>query len=260
MQRSFQPVKSTIVLTTGMLLACVPVSASVLTLDDGATHNLNYAVAEDDVKVYNSTTANLLTGGTIEDDLWAFEDSTVNVTGGTIEDDLFATDDSTVTITGGSIGSNLLAWSASMVNVSGGTIGSDLDGYDNSMVTVSGGLIGRDLYATNNSKVNVSGGEIERNMWARETSEVTVFGIGFNFGYGDYFDQGPLDGVTLTGTLANGVAFNNLVMITDAATVTLAAPATAVVPEPASIAMFGIGALGLFGYSRRRRHTSGNAS
>ena len=30
----------------------------------------------------------------------------------------------------------------------------------------------------------------------------------------------------------------------------------AVVPEPLSIAMFGIGALGLFGYSRRRRQTS----
>jgi hypothetical protein len=33
----------------------------------------------------------------------------------------------------------------------------------------------------------------------------------------------------------------------------------AVVPEPSSIAMFGIGALGLFGYSRRRRQTSAAA-
>ena len=32
-----------------------------------------------------------------------------------------------------------------------------------------------------------------------------------------------------------------------------------VVPEPSSIAMFGIGALGLFGYSRRRRQTSAAA-
>ena len=37
------------------------------------------------------------------------------------------------------------------------------------------------------------------------------------------------------------------------------APSTAVVPEPSSIAMFGIGALSLFGYSRRRRQTSAAA-
>ena len=35
--------------------------------------------------------------------------------------------------------------------------------------------------------------------------------------------------------------------------------ATVAVPEPSSIAMFGIGALGLFGYSRRRRQTSAAA-
>ena len=36
-------------------------------------------------------------------------------------------------------------------------------------------------------------------------------------------------------------------------------PAITAVPEPSSIAMFGIGALGLFGYSRRRRQTSAAA-
>jgi len=38
----------------------------------------------------------------------------------------------------------------------------------------------------------------------------------------------------------------------DGVTVKAATP----VPEPSSIAMFGIGALGLFGYGRRRRQTS----
>ena len=39
----------------------------------------------------------------------------------------------------------------------------------------------------------------------------------------------------------------------------LTSDSVAVVPEPSSIAMFGIGALGLFGYSRRRRQTSAAA-
>ncbi len=39
-------------------------------------------------------------------------------------------------------------------------------------------------------------------------------------------------------------------------TVTWQKASTAAVPEPSSIAMFGIGAVGLFGYSRRRRQTS----
>ena len=54
------------------------------------------------------------------------------------------------------------------------------------------------------------------------------------------------------------MAFDNQVWIYDSTTVTLAAPATAV-PEPSSIAMFGIGALGLFGYNRSRRQTSAAA-
>ena len=86
-----------------------------------------------------------------------------------------------------------------------------------------------------------------------------IYGIFDIFGYGVFVDGDPLDGATLTGTLADGTAFDNNVYISLSGTVTLAAPATTAVPEPSSIAMFGIGALGLFGYSRRRRQTSAAA-
>jgi len=141
MQRSFQPVMTAIVLTAAMLLACVPVSASVLTLNDNMTHDLNSAVAEDHVEVYNSTTVNLLTGGEISGNLKAYDNSTVNVSGGTIGDGLWAWDNSTVNVSGGSITGDLDAYDSSTVNVSGGSIGDDLKAYDNSTVNVSGGTI-----------------------------------------------------------------------------------------------------------------------
>jgi hypothetical protein len=75
---------TTIVLTAAMLLACVPASADVLYLDDNGTHNLNSAVAEDNVEVYTTTTVNLLTNGSIGGYLWALDDSEVNVSGGLI--------------------------------------------------------------------------------------------------------------------------------------------------------------------------------
>jgi len=84
---------------------------------------------------------------------------------------------------------------------------------------------------------------------------LTIIGTGFNFAYGDYGTANWTNGTTLTGTLADGTTFDNVVSIDDSATVTLAAP----VPEPSSMAMFGIGALGLFGYGRRRRQTSAGA-
>ena len=51
-------------------------------------------------------------------------------------------------------------------------------------------------------------------------------------------------------TAIAGGAYHSLALTSDS---------VAVVPEPSSIAMFGIGALGLFGYSRRRRQTSAAA-
>ena len=211
---------TTIVLSAAMLLACVPVSASVLTLDDGATHNLDYAVAQDDVHVRNSTTANLLTGGSIDWYLQSFDTSTVNISGGTLVD--------------------------------------FLEAYDTSEVNVSGGTMGDNLYAFDDSTVTVSGGSIEKDLYAFNDSTLTIIGTGFNFAYGDYGTGNWTNGTTLTGTLEDGTAFNNDVTIFSSGTVTLAAPATAV-PEPSSIAMFGIGALGLFGYGRRRRQTSAAA-
>ena len=121
MKRFFQP--AVVLLTAAMLQAVVPASAdpfgSVLTLDDNGTHNLNSAVTEDHVEVYNTTTVNLLTGGSIGDELRAYNNSTVNVSGG-------------------EIGGYLRAYGSGRVNLSGGTIEGGLDANHSSTVTIFG--------------------------------------------------------------------------------------------------------------------------
>ena len=92
-----------IVLSAAMLPACVPASADLI-LTDGATHDLNSAVAGDGVEVLNSTTVNLLTSGSIDGFLDASNNSTVNTSGGSIGTYLWAWDDSTVTFSGSTIG------------------------------------------------------------------------------------------------------------------------------------------------------------
>jgi len=159
-------------------------------------------------------------------------------------------------------GDSVYAEDSTTVNLlTNGSIGYRLTAYNNSTVNVSGGEIGWDLRAWGDSEVNVSGGSIGVDLKAWDNSTVTIFGTFDIFGYGVYGDGDLLDGATLTGILADGTAFNNDVFIFTSATVTLAAPVGggAVVPEPSSMAMFGIGALGLFGYSRRRRQTSAAA-
>ena len=227
--------------TAGMASALIQHSGS-------GTHNyppLTTAAGED-VRAGGTTKVNLLPGGEIGDDLWADDNSTVTVSGGTIGGWLQARDNSTATVSGGEIGGDLYAWNNSTVTVSGGEIVGYLQAFGNSMVTVSGGEIGGGLLAYSTSTVTVSGGEIGGNLAAFDDSTVTIIGSGFNFAYGDYFDGGSLDGLTLTGLLGDGTAINNTVNIDNSATVTLARK----IPEPATAAMVLLGAGGLM--CRRR--------
>ena len=88
--------------------------------------------------------------------------------------------------------------------------------------------------------MTVAGDSIGDRLVAWDNSTLTFIGSGFNFGYGDYVDGGPLEEQTLTGSLADGTAINNTVWISSTATVTLAG-----IPEPATAALVLLGAGGL---------------
>ena len=110
MQRSFQPVKTTIVLTAAMLLACVPASAEVIKHVGSGTYDYPPLTTASNVYLYaeDTTTVNLLPGGTIGGKLSAYDNSEVNVSGGTIGSlgtvGLQANDTSTVNVSGGYVG------------------------------------------------------------------------------------------------------------------------------------------------------------
>ena len=155
MQRSFQPVMTTIVLTAAMLLACVPVSADVLVLDDGGIYNVDYVVTQEVVKVYNSTTVNLLDGGEIVELIY-YDTSVGNIVGGENEFLILETTDD------------------SMVNVSGGVWGM-LSAHGNSVVNVSGGSqIPGGLFAGDDSTGDVTGGTIADTVNLGGNSETKI--------------------------------------------------------------------------------------
>jgi hypothetical protein len=127
----------------------------------------------------------------------------------------------------------------------------DLYTYNSSQVTMSSGSV-NNLFVCHNSQVTISGGTIGYDLSLLQNAELIIYGSNFAIdenpvGFGEI--TSILGGIyrdepsrLLTGTLANGDAFNNHFKIGDYASITL-------VPEPATLLLLGLGAVVL----RRKR-------
>lgn len=241
-----------------LTLSLRPTRAYAILLDDGQVHNIDMTINDsvevrDDSFFGRTTTVNLLPSGAIEGDLYAYENSQINVSGGSIgwpkTGNLVADDNSRVTFSAGQISNHLITRGNSQVTFFGGTIGTIVGGllaFDSSQVTFFSGTIDFRLQASDNSEITVSGGLIGEEIWAGTSSSadavITFEGSDFAINgtpvsYGE-FDTGGSASIhgTLTGTLTNGDFLNNSFYIHGDSSIIL-------IPEPATLFMLGLGAV-----------------
>ncbi len=142
----------------------------------------------------SATSAELVAGGSVGNDLVARDSSTLTMSGGSVGNDLLGRDSSALTMSGGSVAGDLLT--SSSVTLSGGAVVGSLVAFQNSMLTMSSGSVGGDFQTQGSSTVTLSGGTVGRVLITFDTSHLTMSGgsVGLNF---DVFDSSTL---TLVGT------------------------------------------------------------
>jgi len=189
-----------------------------------------------------------VSGGVIGNYLSASGNSQVTISNGLIGAWLDAYGSSNVTITGGSIGGALQVMHHSQVTISGGSIGSDLRVLDSGQIVISDGSIGGDLKVYGNAQVVLSGGSIGGELRVDDSGIIIISGYDFAvddalFGYGGITSMLGGDWRNepqrrLTGTLESGEPIDNTFLIGHQGRIVL-------VPEPATILLFGLSFLGL---------------
>ncbi|KKM02169.1 hypothetical protein LCGC14_1785700 [marine sediment metagenome] len=191
--------------------------------------------------LYDSSTANVVAGGRIASVY-------VNDAGGLINSGgaiawLRAYDTGSVEFSAGTF-NKLDAYETSNVVISGGELYGSLSAYDGSSVIISGGELGS-LSVEDNSTAEVSGGVVSI-LAGLETSIVTFRGYDFRATAGLRLEN---DTVLGTGILT-GKWFDKTPWIVD---IRQNRATIRVVPEPSTLALLAMGAIGLLSYVWRQQ-------
>jgi hypothetical protein len=203
----------------------------VVDFNDGATHNINYMIRLDDVRVdYQApgkqTTVNMLAGGSSYFPMTTnvYNNGRLNIFDGSEVFFLYAHDNCKITMSGG-FSHSLYTYNSSQLTMSGGTV-SYLYAGGSSNVIMSGGTIKTDMVLTTNAELILDGSNFAVDGNPVGFGEITSL-LG-----GDYSNE-PYR--ALTGTLVDGDMLNSPFRIGDYASIVL-------VPEPATLLLLGLGA------------------
>ena len=261
-----------IILTMMGVILYVEASVSgVLIYNDGGFHEIS-TVINDDVQVADSatgapTTVNIIAGGSIEEVLYTYDNSNINMSAGQVHT-FNALNNSNISIYGGTIGrlngsgsTNLTITNVEItdgfyvnsngsINFSGGSVAGHFCVYDSTTIDFSGGVSSHILGAYDTSTVNITGGIMdELRAWGYGTLNLHTGSIA----YLDARDDGVINiyGKNLTMTSTGGsygygwvsgfwandvsftIDFNNAEAHTH----------VNMIPEPATFLLLGLGGL-----------------
>ena len=197
---------------------------------------------------YNQSTVTMSSG--TMGNVYTYNGSRVEVNGGTVTGSLRPYNESTVDISGGSV-AYLYPEDSSTVDISGGSVG-HLTAYDSNTVDISGGSV-RLLQVTGDTTLNISGGTIDHELHARSSSIVTLNVKDYRLGGGLTLEGERLLG---TGILSGEWMDDTPRWDIDIATNSGAGIFISQVPEPSTLILLTMGAVGLLAYGRRRRRQS----
>ena len=103
----------------------------------------------------------VMAGGTIGQQMSAFDGSSISIFGGTVGDGFHADNGSSVQLAGGSIGNGFGASRHSTLTISGGTLGTDAIIGNGSRLNISNGSIGNFLEIDTFGELNMTGGTLD---------------------------------------------------------------------------------------------------
>ena len=210
-------------------------------LDRDATLTMNGGTLNDDLLIYKGSA--IINDGYIANTTQVYLDSRLDVFGGDFGSYFFVGEDAVVNFYDGVIGDDIKTINGGTVFMSGGSVGNDIEVNDGGLIDISGGILAADGL-----------GSLDVGLAANNDGRIILRGMDFLINGLPALDGlvSPLTG-TISGTLADGTAFSDIPFdqnpLGNRGFIELV-----VVPEPASLAMMGLGTVCLF--SRRRRKSS----
>ncbi len=238
--------------------------------NDGGTHDVITTI-DRNCSIRGVTTVNLYDTGIVTGGLGVFDWGTINIYGGVIYDGLSAVQNGKINIYSGVVTPFLFAFDYTNTQIHGGTIGA-ITFEGNTTCTISNAHVQDDVYLSLYSDTKVHGGIFDGEFYIYDKACCVFEGSEFYINNQEVYDGSHandfqltettlrLDGIkyhcwtgALTGVLADGSALDTTFYLYDYYGHGYGDLSFSVIPEPATLSLFGIGILAVF-----RRKNIGN--